>query len=66
MQANRYLEYNEDHYGLAKSKDKDLVIIEGATHPQLPCEPRASTPGQYSNATKNFLDYVSHWIDERF
>ena len=66
MQANRYLEYNEDHYDLAKSKDKDFVIIEGATHPQLPCEACASTPGQYSNATKNFLDYASHWIDERF
>ena len=66
MGANRYLRFNEIHYDLAKSEDKDFVIIEGATHPQLPCVPCERTPGQYSNATKNFFDYVQAWIDERY
>ena len=66
MQANRYLRYNEIHYELAASEDKDFVIIEGATHPQLPCKPCESYAGQYSNATKNFFNYVSAWIDARY
>jgi len=66
MGANRYLRFNEIHYDLAKSEDKDFVIIEGATHPQLPCVTCESTPGQYSNATKNFFDYVQTWIDKRY
>jgi hypothetical protein len=66
MGANRYLRFNEIHYDLAKSQDKDFVIIEGATHSQLPCGACERTPGQYSNATKNFFDYVQTWIDERY
>ncbi|MGD8324239.1 MAG: hypothetical protein PVF50_07715 [Gammaproteobacteria bacterium] len=66
MQGNRYLRYNEIHFDLASSEDKDYVIIEGATHPQMPCEPCEQFPGQYSNATDNFFDYVVNWIDERF
>jgi hypothetical protein len=66
MGANRYLRFNEIHYDLAKSEDKDFVIIEGATHSQLPCGACERTPGQYSNATKNFFDYVQTWIDERY
>ena len=66
MQANRYLRYNEIHYELAKSEDKDFVIIEGATHPQMPCVACETYEGQYANATKNFLDYASDWIDDRY
>jgi hypothetical protein len=66
MQANRYLRYNEIHFDLAGSEDKDFVIIEGATHPQLPCRRCERFPGQYSNVTENFFDYVGGWIDERF
>ena len=63
MQANRYLRFNEVHYDLAKSEDKDFVIIEGATHQQLPCVACEIIAGQYSNATDNFFDYVRDWID---
>jgi hypothetical protein len=66
MGANRYLRFNEIHYDLAKSEDRDFVIVEGATHPQLPCVPCESTPGQYSNATRNFFDYVQGWIEDRY
>jgi len=66
MQANRYLRFNEVHYGLAKSEDKDFVIIEGSTHYQQPCFACESVPGQYSNARENFFGYVQNWIDERY
>lgn len=66
MGANRYLRFNEIHYDLAKSEDKDFVVVEGATHLQQPCVPCERVPGQYSNATANFFAYVTNWIDERF
>ena len=66
MQANRYLQYNEQHFEQAKSEDKDFIIIEGALHGQVPCVPCESYPRQYSNVTTNFFDYVSEWIDERY
>ena len=31
-----------------------------------PCEPCATTPGQYSNTMKNLFDYVANWINARF
>jgi len=32
----------------------------------MPCKPCEKTPGQYSNANKNFYDYVAKWITARF
>jgi len=66
MQANRYLQFNEMHYDLANSEDKGFIVIEGATHGQTPCVPCESRPGQYSNATANFFDYVRDRIDARY
>jgi hypothetical protein len=40
---------NEIHYELAKSEDKELIVIEGAVHSQRPCTACETTPGQYSN-----------------
>ncbi len=54
------------HDELAKSTDKDFIIIEGATHSQMPCVRCEVTPGQCSNATKNFFDYAATWINKRF
>lgn len=66
MGANNYLRFNEEHYELAKSEDKDFIIIEGATHGQTPCVACEQTPGQYSNTVNNFYDYVRGWIGHRF
>jgi hypothetical protein len=66
MSANSYFRFNELHYELAKSTDKDFIIIEGATHSQMPCVRCEVTPGQYSNATRNFFDYAAAWINKRF
>ena len=46
MGANNYIRFNETHYDLAQSKDKDFVVIEGANHGQTPCVPCETVPGQ--------------------
>ena len=37
MGAHYFIRDNERHYDLAKSKDKDFVVIEGAVHGFTPC-----------------------------
>jgi hypothetical protein len=66
MGGHNYLRFNERHYELAKSTDKDFIVIEGATHGQTPCLRCEVTPGQYSNTVKNFFDYVRTWINQRY
>jgi hypothetical protein len=66
MGAHTFLRDNEIHYDLAKSKDKDFVIIEGALHGFTPCTACEDTPGQYSNTVKNFFDYIRGWVNQRF
>ena len=66
MGGHYFVRDNEIHYDVAASKDKDFVVIEGATHGLQECRACEKTPGQYSNATKNFFDYVAAWIDKRF
>jgi len=66
MSGNNYLRFNERHFDLAKSQDKDYIVVEGANHDQTPCVPCETTPGQYSNTVKNFFDYVKAWIDKRY
>ena len=66
MGGNNYLRFNETHFDLAKSQDKDYVIVDGANHDQTPCVPCETTPGQYGNTVKNFFDYVKAWIDKRY
>jgi pimeloyl-ACP methyl ester carboxylesterase len=66
MGAHYFIRDNERQFDLARSKDKDLVVIEGANHGFTPCTPCERTPGQYSNSVKNFFDYVAKWIDARF
>ena len=66
MSGNNYLQFNERHFEMAGSKDKDYVIVEGANHDQTPCVRCETTPGQYANTVKNFFDYVKAWIDKRY
>ena len=66
MGAHYFVRDSEIHYEMAASKDKDFVVIEGATHGIRPCAACEKTPGQYSNTVRNFFDYVSGWITARF
>jgi pimeloyl-ACP methyl ester carboxylesterase len=66
MGGHYFVRDNEIHYEMAAGKDKDFVVIEGATHGITPCTACEKTPGQYSNVTKNWADYVQRWINDRF
>jgi pimeloyl-ACP methyl ester carboxylesterase len=57
---------NEIHYELAASRDKDFIVVEGSDHNMGACRACESHLGQYSNAMKNFYDYVRDWINARF
>ena len=66
MQGHYFIRDNEIHYELSASADKDLIVIEGATHGITPCTECEQFPGQYSNTVKNFFDYVAAWVNARF
>ncbi|MSO20534.1 MAG: hypothetical protein EXQ56_08730 [Acidobacteria bacterium] len=66
MGGHYFVRDNEINYEAAASKDKDYVIIDGATHGITPCTECESTPGQYGNSVKNFFDYAAKWINERY
>lgn len=48
------------------AKDKEFIVVEGATHGGQPCKPCEKTPGQYSNSERNMYTYISDWINKRF
>jgi hypothetical protein len=66
MGAHYFIRDNERHFDMAKSADKDFVVIEGAVHGFTPCTACEKTPGQYSNSVKNLFDYVAAWINARY
>ena len=66
MGGHYFVRDSEIHYEVAASKDKDFIVIEGATHGGTPCKPCEMTPGQYSNTVRNFFDYVATWINARY
>ena len=66
MGAFVFIRDNEIHYELAKSADKDFVVIEGANHGFTPCTECERSPGQYANALRNFYDHVRDWINARY
>jgi pimeloyl-ACP methyl ester carboxylesterase len=66
MGAHYFIADNERHYDMARSKDKDFIVIEGAVHGFTPCTACERTPGQYSNSMKNLFDYAASWINARF
>ncbi|MGK0297353.1 MAG: hypothetical protein ACI9XC_000956 [Gammaproteobacteria bacterium] len=57
-------------YDMATSKDKEFIVVEGATHGGTPCKicMPAGQPydGRYDNAVKNNFDYMAKWISDRF
>ena len=66
MGGHYFIRDNEIHYEVAKSKNKDFITIEGATHGITPCTECEKTKGQYCNSVKNFFDYVAKWVNARF
>ncbi len=52
----------ETIYGHAKSKDKTLVFVEGATHVYTTCKPCEKTPGEFGNTQTTTYNYVDKWL----
>jgi pimeloyl-ACP methyl ester carboxylesterase len=66
MGAHYFIRDNEIHFERSASRDKEFIVIEGATHGIAPCTACETTPGQYGNSQRNFFDYVRKWIAARF
>jgi hypothetical protein len=66
MGGHYFIRDNEIHFEMSASKDKDFIVVDGATHGIRPCIACEKTPGQYSNTVKNFFDYVAKWINDRY
>ena len=64
MGAHYFIRDGEYFLEVAKSADKELITIEGATHGIGPC---TNCPGgPYNNVVANFYNYVAQWINARF
>ena len=66
MGAGNAIRDNERLYEGAASRDKDFFVVEGATHNFEPCDECATRKGQYTNAVRNYFNYVRDWINRRF
>lgn len=70
MGGHYFLRDGEIIFDAASSRDKEYIIVEGATHGGTPCTrcvPRGEEyDGRYDNAVKNNFDYVADWINKRF
>jgi hypothetical protein len=49
-------------YENAKSPDKTIAFVEGATHVFTTCTRCEKTPGQYGDTLKTTYDYVDRWL----
>lgn len=66
MGAHYLVRDTEHEFDNAVTEDKDMIVIEGATHGFIPCTRCEKTPGQFANSVKNFFDYVRDWINKRY
>jgi len=66
MGAHYFIRDGEIHYDASASRDKEFIVIEGATHGFTPCTACESVPGQYGNSFNNLFDYTAKWINARF
>jgi hypothetical protein len=62
MGAYYFIRDNEIHYELAKSLDKEFIVIAGLVHGITPCNTCPGAP--YNNSQKNFYDYVAAWLNK--
>ena len=51
-------------YDLAKSPDKEVAFIDGATHGYGTCKPCEKTPGQFGDTQKTTYDYADKWLSK--
>ena len=59
-----FIRDSEEEFENAKSTDKELLFIEGATHGFTPCT-ACGPPNAYSNSVGNMFDHVRSWTVKR-
>jgi hypothetical protein len=55
---------SETVYELAKSSDKTLVFVEGASHTYDTCHQCEKFPGQFGDTLKTTYDYADKWLSQ--
>ena len=55
----------ETIYEHAKSSDKTLAFVEGASHMYNTCRQCEKTPGQFGDTVKTLYDYVDKWLSQK-
>lgn len=55
----------ETLYENAKSSDKTLAFVEGASHMYSPCKQCEKTPGEYGDTVKTLYNYVDSWLSQK-
>ena len=55
----------ETIYENARSSDKTLAFVEGASHGYSTCKPCEKTPGQFGDTLKTTYDYVDKWLSQK-
>jgi hypothetical protein len=64
MGAHYFLRDGEINYDLAASKDKEFIVVAGATHGGTPCTDCSGGP--YTNSIRNMFDYMAKWTNARW
>jgi pimeloyl-ACP methyl ester carboxylesterase len=59
-----FIRDSEEEFENAKSGDKELVFIEGATHGFTPCT-TCGAANAYSNSVRNMFDHIQSWTNAR-
>ena len=54
----------ETIFELARSADKELAFIDGATHGYSTCKPCEKSPGQFGDTLKTTYDYADKWLSK--
>jgi hypothetical protein len=54
----------ENIYEAAKSPDKTVAFVEGATHMFTPCTKCEKTAGQFGDTQKTLYDYLDAWLSK--
>jgi len=55
----------EDIYEAARTSDKTVAFVEGASHIYSTCKQCEKTSGQYGDTTKTTYDYIDGWLSKK-
>jgi pimeloyl-ACP methyl ester carboxylesterase len=66
MSAHYFLVPNEVNFAHSASADKQMAMVEGATHGMTPASALERRPGEFGDTVARVFDHVAKWTDERF